>query len=543
MGFSKRPGGRIVKYGYRVGEIGLPPTGDAKVGTVIRLLVDQDHTKRVPVQLSLGCHVVGATYPHPDPNHAETIACSIRKRIACQPPRPIPERLREFRAFVDSFVRNTFTPFGPGETFSVSEWLGSSNYPLSRRVDLERTYRKHCENPLPNWEVELVKCFVKMESYPSYKHARAIYSRSDTYKCLVGPVFAKIERVLFSGKSFIKKCPVQDRPSFILESLGRDGLHTGRGYLATDYTAYESHFTADIMDSCENIFYKHMVQNHPEASAVIDRHIRVARAYNNCFFKCARARILAGRMSGEMNTSLGNSFTNLMVALYAAHKAGLVDFRVVVEGDDSLASYIKSSSGEAREYEKIIRELGFNLKIETHEKLSTASFCGLVFCEETKLNLPNPKKHLNTTGWISGKYCRSKEKKLLELLKGKAMSLMASARGCPILQSFALYLLRCTEGSHFRIDCYWARQFVLNANIQPSEVTLGSRMVVENVYGIDIATQLYIEDHFDSLNVLCPIDDPIVMSLYDEDNHHCFDNYVREDVCGKYPTFLLPNQL
>lgn len=441
------------------------------------------------------------------------------------------------------FVRDNFEPLSSTESFDVSEWLDNSNYPLSRRKALLSIHEQHRVNPAADWEVELVKCFVKMESYPSYKHARAIYSRSDIYKTIVGPVFAKIERALFARSEFIKKCPVQLRPEYILHQVGGGAGQHGRVFVATDYTAYESHFTPEIMDSCENIFYRHMVAFNPVASAIIEKHIRVARSYNECVFKCARARILAGRMSGEMNTSLGNSFTNLMVALYSARESRLVDFKIVVEGDDSLGSFCKRNDYDVLNYERVIRELGFNLKIEVHSKLSHASFCGLVFCEDTLLNLPNPLRHLMTTGWIHGKYCHSKSKKLLELLKGKAMSLMASARGCPVLQSFALYILRCTQGSHFIIDCYWARQFVLSSNLSPVEVSMGSRLVVSEVYGIPIDVQFHLERYFDSLSVIAPISDEILLSYYGDDNFHAYSNYVRSDIEGKYPTFLLPNQL
>ena len=171
--------------------------------------------------------------------------------------------------------------------------------------------------------------------------------------------------------------PVPDRPQHIIDKLWLPGS----SYVATDYTAYESHFVAELMEAIEFVLYEHMTQHLKEGPRFMELMRGVLAGKRKAQFKYFDVEVNATRMSGEMNTSLGNGFANLMLFEFACHKVGS-ECVGVVEGDDGLFRVngpIPPSN--------LFESLGFTIKAVTHERLETASFCGMVFDVEDRVNV------------------------------------------------------------------------------------------------------------------------------------------------------------
>jgi len=149
------------------------------------------------------------------------------------------------------------------------------------------------------------------------------------------------------------------------------------------------------------------------------------------------------------------------------------------------------------------------------------------------------KKVLNL-GWAHRKFHNSSEKVKCELLRGKAMSLLAESVGAPILQSFALALLRLTSTSHYRIDDWWVKQKMTGSSLEPRPVVMQTRVVMEEAYGVSVFDQLALESYFDQLtDARSPIDHPIILSYCTDEQRHYAAHYVRV-YCGTDPQFELP---
>jgi hypothetical protein len=361
----------------------------------------------------------------------------------------------------------------------------------------------------------LVKTFQKDESYPAYKHSRMINSRTDQFKCAVGPIFRQIEKEVFSLPHFIKKVPINDRPKYIINRIKRwDAI-----YLATDYTAYEAHFTREVMEAVEFVLYEYMVSKLPGGQAWLNLVKSVIGGRNVCVNKNMTIEINATRMSGEMNTSLGNGFSNLIFMLYAAEKCGCSEVIGVVEGDDGLFS-MKVNEGGCIPSVEFFASIGLTLKLEVHANLETASFCGLVFDEHDLNNVTNPLEELAEFGWTSRRYLKSASKKLEQLLRSKAFSMAYQYPGCPILKSLAAYGLRVTR-RHGKIgseqfaglmdkcvdNVYYREQMAEALKLGIPDVKIGdnTRRLVERLYGIPVDAQLEAEAYLDSLDVITPL--------------------------------------
>lgn len=104
-----------------------------------------------------------------------------------------------------------------------------------------------------------------------------------------------------------------------------------------------------------------------------------------------RATCDGRRMSGEMTTSLGNGFTNLVVLKYViASKGG--HFQGLVEGDDSV--FVSDVEITAADF----LPLGFQAKVECRESATLANFCGLTFGDDRQI-IKDPRKVFAGFAW------------------------------------------------------------------------------------------------------------------------------------------------
>jgi len=339
-------------------------------------------------------------------------------------------------------------------------------------------------------------------------------------------MFKAIEEQLYKNHHFIKHVPVPDRPNYILTLLNK----TGYKIVATDYTSFEALFSKEIMEVCEMQLYTYMMKYLNKD--ILHKVVKAMLGINVCFAGNVKGKanmiikVLARRMSGEMCTSLGNGFTNLMVFLYLCHRLGMNyedgDVDGVVEGDDGLF-VCRNEAPTSEDFEA----LGFYIKIEKHTRLNEASFCGLVFDIDDKSNLADPAELLAKFGWTASQAMHGSPKKMKELLRAKALSLAYELPRCPIAQALARYALRVTKGCKFRFGGHrgekdwWEQQIFKDVHINDQEVwqritapiCAGNRCIVENVFKIPICTQLRIEEYLDSLSELQPLDNAHVYSL------------------------------
>lgn len=395
------------------------------------------------------------------------------------------------------------TPLTPDCDIGIEQWLAQTNYTESRKEQLRQAAEK-VRHKSPS---TVVKSFVKDEMYTDIKHSRGIFSRHDQFKVVVGPVFKLIEKQLFDGpktsKYFIKKVPANERAQFVKDRLSGKGSQT----MATDYTAFESHFIETLMEACEFQLYNYMTRNLncPD----FKRFYTVIKQMNRIAFRNFTLSVRATRMSGEMNTSLGNSFANLMVFLYLHRKNTNVD--CLIEGDDCLGVFdgVCPSNDD-------YKALGLTVKIERPKSIGRASFCGQVFASDLT-TLTDPLKFLLKFNWASALYKDSCDKTLRELARARAMSALSSYPACPIVTAFSKYVYR-TSGKYWKIDASksnWEKirlkQLLREFKMPELEVSEEARLIVEELWGFTVPQQLHLEAYFDSLTERTHIFDPILV--------------------------------
>ncbi len=451
--------------------------------------------KYTPISQRLPIYYRGATPPRPDPGHLASTLAGVAKRVATSTPKPNYKLRREFKRYVALWLRRNYRPLETDEVLDFESWLIEAPYSEARKTELRRVWTD-CGGKPTKKMLSMVKSFVKDESYPEYKFPRGIYSRSDAAKCLFGPLVQSVSKRLFSMHWFIKKIPVADRPVAIYDKLFKPGSR----YIYTDYTSFEAHFTADLMECCENQLFKHATSKLGGDPGVIASLMAATKTgIQNIIFKTFNVKMEAGRMSGEMDTSASNGFTNLMLYLFASYKAGCPEAKVTgfVEGDDG----IFRNDGPFPT-EKVFEELGMTIKIGLTDKLERASFCGQVYDIEDKIVVTDIKEQVCRLGWTNKKYVRAKDDVLLELLRAKGFSLAYQYNGCPILGVLGNKILELTSHVQIRksiIDQmdFWERtkfDWALSSQVPQKVPGLSTRQLVEELYNISILDQQDIEN-------------------------------------------------
>jgi hypothetical protein len=464
---------KVFVTGYRSSEVPLESPGLPCASLKIKAKVIKTNPRRKMYrQLPFGA-VDGVVPICVDTNDANTAIDGIIKRFGRELPKPEIGFHKRLLRYVDRWCSTYLRPLDTIMTFE--QWLETTDYNDSRKYELRRSYDA-LNGASPSTRMcKRIKSFVKTESYPCFKHARIINSRSDSFKVFSGPIFKSIENAVFDLPWFVKHHPVNEWPAMVAR-LYRDGAI----YLGTDFTAFESHFTAEVMRACEFRVYRYMLRFFPDYYKLISNTLA---GRNVGRFRCGvEFEIMARRMSGEMCTSLGNSLTNLLLWSYYADNHG-ISWDGLVEGDDGLFAVYGGSPPSAEDYAR----MGFTIKMEHFTDPCYASFCGIT-CVGDQL-IRNPLRFVSKFGWTSS--CIQAGKPVLNsLLRAKALSAIYETPQCPVIRAIAERALMLTEGFEPRFE---GSYFHVQEVVQPFCPSESTRLLFAEMFSISVESQLYLE--------------------------------------------------
>lgn len=416
--------------------------------------------------------------------------------------------LTGFPTFVKRYVEANFKPIPIGADTSVESWLSRcNNYSENRKNELRRVYAK-TQGHLSRKDYK-VEAHVKTEGYPLFKHVRLINSRTDAFKVFAGPYTKLMEDVVYENPHFIKHVPVPERYLKVAQLEQQ-----GRTYIESDYTSFEGSFRKMFMDNCECVLYRHLLQNYPEAAEAI---CKAATMTQQCSFRSlgVRFRCPGRRMSGDMWTSLGNGFSNLMIFAYLMHIRGCNVWDGYVEGDDGLFAVPCNEVPDENEY----RKFGFNVKLQTYDRPGDASFCGMKYADQGAIR--DPVEFVQGFGWTHS-CLGARPRVLMSLLRAKALSAYYEMPTCPIITEIALAALRATRDvePRFEEDGYHDHSRVPRdeRNVKRTSISVATRGMFERCYGISVVVQVRIEellgsDHISEAIALLPQGSDMMMAL------------------------------
>lgn len=193
-------------------------------------------------------------------------------------------------------------------------------------------------------------------------------------------------------------------------------------------------------------------------------------------------------MSGEMNTSLGNSWANFVLGWCAVFKHGgqYDDWDGVFEGDDAIIGC------NVQLDELDFREMGFDVKLIQLEDPMTGSFCGMIVSDDDQC-IRDPVKFWQRFGWtnscIHGGY-----EVMCQLAKAKSMSALHETPDCPIVSQIAYETYQRTRSSTARfVEDGYHEKITTTDWIRPPNPTPATRILFAEMFGIPSETQIEVE--------------------------------------------------
>jgi len=411
-------------------------------------------------------------------------------------------------------VQEEFEMAPPDTDFGIEAWLEKTGYAEFEKERLRESYKE--DSKLTSKE-ERCKCFCKAETYPEEKPARPIKSRTDRFKCEVGPAFQVINEYLFKHECFVKKIPLPDRPAYLRNLVDIPGATIS----CTDFSKFESHFTNIVMNIIEFTFYSYILFKTTKHDIFMKLVRRVLAGKQHFDFKFFTTSYTATRASGEMCTSSGNGFTNYCVYKFVCRMKGATYAKGGHEGDDGITATLPPTCAPtSSDY----FYLGWFCKMENVKKFSEASFCGIVSDDEELINVCDIVKAVAEVGWTGEKYAFASTTTHKALIRAKGYSMVYQYYKCPILDSLGRYMLRITDGDIIekkmlqmlqrgQIADLYKREILKQAisNGIPPKLECGprTRELVDRLYKISHQVQLETELYLDSLNSVVQLELPL----------------------------------
>lgn len=535
-----------VCYGHVVGDdhgqCGLPT--DLPVKDVFKMRLGQvlSHTRK-PMMATNGMHIAGAAPICTDLNAPENFAAAACKRIASETIVPDKATMLRFKKFVAEWLSKNLEPLCPTTDVSFETWIENTNYSRGRKDDLTKLWEEHTQTHLDP-EVTVVKAFLKEETYSTWKYSRTIMARSDLFKCFLGPYIKAIETEVYKLPYFIKHVPEPLRPEYIMNLLHEDGA----SYSVTDHTSFEAAFVPEIMEAAEFQLYSYMTSQLEGGNTELREMCGVLKSVNIIQSKLGSMRT-TGRMSGEMCTSLGNGFANLMCMLFTCEEKGAIDLKGVVEGDDGLFKF-RGVSPEVSDFAKI----GFRVKLDVYDNLSDASFCGMIFDPTDKIVVTDGIEVACKLGWCGKQYVMASQRTRETLLRSKALSYNHQYCNCPIIGALSRAAIRCTEHLHpnavrrlrhkEKINLYERELLMLQekCEVKRIDIPYTTRLLYDEHYGVSPADQVALEAYFDGINQIQALDHSLLLKYVVPEYRDFFSQYVVVDCPHEFGSPPIPDE-
>jgi len=364
--------------------------------------------------------------------------------------------------------------------------------------------------------------FVKAERLPPFKvnpDPRAIQARHPAYCVPISKFLKPLEGPLYEfegdgdyfpiGRLFGKGLGAADRATLLLEkmSMFRDCV-----VVSVDFSRFDKHVSVEHLKS-EHVVYLRKYGNDPELRKLLAYALRnQGRSTNGYKYVCE-----GGRMSGDMDTALGNCIIVLLMVHAIMCKTY---YNVMIDGDDFLIFMEGEDWNRCRDtLGPAFCEYGMTAKIEQAVRIPEQ----VDWCQSHFVRLPGgPRFIRNPAKVISGmgstmKYAQGKGR--YNYLRTIGQAEMLIERGVPILQSYAhmfyragvagkgkLLELQPNDELYYRVVREMKAEKIstlADVDCRPQRVTDEARASFELAFGIGASEQLAWEARFDAeaLNV------------------------------------------
>jgi hypothetical protein len=353
-----------------------------------------------------------------------------------------------------------------------------------------------------------VSAFIKSEKFnPADKvnpDPRMIQCRSPRYNILLAQFLRPMEHRIYGlrGKSGLrciaKGLNTYERAQLIEQKWNRFVTPV---CFSLDASRWDKHITSDVL-KIEHQVYLWL------CSDPFLQHLLSLQLQNKCKTRTGVNWEADARMSGDMNTALGNCL--LMCSMIMGVMWLLkIDFEILDDGDDCLLICEAVHSDQLRgRLPSLFTEFGQELKLENEAH----SLEEVVFCQSKIVRTPDGPRMVRNWRKVlshgtSGVQHWNNPRVVPGMLNAVGHCELALNAGMPILQHWCIALLRMSRGSRLRGYCDIDQGLRIRGSVElgvpnfdvavydtaPKPISIVTRLSFEKAFGVPVAEQLAIE--------------------------------------------------
>lgn len=380
------------------------------------------------------------------------------------------------------------------------EWIQA--YSGKKRRKYQQAQQSLAENPITRNDAGIM-AFIKPEKIEDdTRDPRVIQARGARYNYELGNYLKPIEHALYNIKGtrnlrnwlpptrcIAKGLCMRKRALLLKKKWDR---FTDPICYSIDASRFDAHVTT--MLEVEHLVYKRFYKDPHLDKLLAWQLLNKCRTATGIRYSC-----YAGRMSGDMNTALGNCLISIIIAASIMRELKIRKWDMLCDGDDVLLFFERSQapSNIARHY----LDYGFVIKTEVARTLFEIPFCQSHVVETVEglkmVQIPDrvlSRALAGTKHWHEEKF-RSKYLALIGYCE------LALNMGVPVLQEFALMVL--SWGSELPPKPAFSGHVIKALReekdhriIQPLPISIDARATFTEAFGIELEEQLALESQF-----------------------------------------------
>ncbi|APG76383.1 hypothetical protein 3 [Hubei tombus-like virus 14] len=335
----------------------------------------------------------------------------------------------------------------------------------------------------------------KLEFYDSekipLKEDRGIQYRSPVYNAALARHLHHVEEQLYKTIKNVDGTPVFAKGYSPMErALIIDAMASRFKepmFLLADHHRFDAHVNGPLLDE-EHRFYLRCRRWNLELRQLLEWQ----KKNKGVSHGGGRYRMRAKRMSGDLNTSLGNSVINYGV-LKAFCKHFNIDASMFIDGDDSIMIMEKQHLPDLVAFAE---KFGLVTEVEVVHDIRHAEFCQsrIIYLEKGPIMVRNPWKIMDCM-------CKSPRKLRPEQARGvlaaTALCELMQSPGVPVIAPCASALLTYAGGKPmFITPTAWGKFQGWQTDQIVDIVDESARADLEFAWGMTISEQLMMEEHY-----------------------------------------------
>jgi hypothetical protein len=355
-----------------------------------------------------------------------------------------------------------------------------------------------------------VSAFVKSEKFnPADKvnpDPRMIQCRNPRYNILLGQYLRPMERRIYRLLSkrglrcIAKGLNTFERARLIVEKWA---CFDEPVCFSLDASRWDKHITADVLR------IEHSVYTWMNADPFFARLLSL-QLQNRCSTRDGVVYLADARMSGDLNTALGNCLL-MCVMIFAVMKLLGIEFEILDDGDDCLLFCEAKYANILRSrLPSLFLEFGQELKLENE----AYSLEEIVFCQSRLITTPDGPRMVRNWAKVlshgtSGVQHWNAPSAVPGMLTAVGHCELALNSGIPIIQAWAITCITNGRGRRLRNGCDVDSGLRIRAAVElgagprfdevvyhsaPKPIAMLTRLSFERAYGVSPAQQVALED-------------------------------------------------